>query len=119
MLHVESTLVLLIIATGLYVRRKHPVWHIRLMSSAFVIDLALLIYIEATRHAVEKVVHHVRPMVYIHVAISVGVLLNYVAMIYLGRSVLRGNRASRSAHRNLGITFVVLRGMNYITALVM
>lgn len=119
MLHVESTIVLLIIATGLFVRRKYPIWHIRMMSCAFVFDLTLLIYIEASRHAIEKVVHHVSPMVYFHVAISVGVLLNYAAMIYLGRSVLKGNRASRSTHRNLGITFVVLRGMNYVTALIM
>jgi hypothetical protein len=81
--------------------------------------LGLLIYIEATRHAVEKVVHHVAPMVYFHVAISVGVLLNYVAMIVLGRRVLKGSRASRGTHRNLGITFVVLRSLNYVTALIM
>jgi hypothetical protein len=119
MLHVESTIVLIIIATGLCIRRKYPHWHIRLMSTAFILDLALLFYIEATRHAVEKVITHVKPMVYFHVAISLGVLLNYVVMIYLGRRILSGNRASRSTHRNLGITFVVLRSLNYVTALIM
>ncbi len=119
MLHIASTLVVVIIATGLYFRRTRPTWHIRLMSTAFIVDVALVLWIEISRHAVEKVVTHVRPMVYVHVAISLGVLANYIAMIVLGRRVLRGNRASRSTHRNLGITFVMLRGLNYVTALIM
>jgi hypothetical protein len=119
MLHVFSSIVLIIIATGLYMRRHSPIWHIRLMTTAFLVDLALVIYIEVSRHAVEKVIHHVRPLVYFHVAVSLGVLINYVAMIYLGRRVLNGNRASRSTHRNLGIAFVLLRGTNYVTALIM
>jgi hypothetical protein len=118
MLHIASSIVVLIVATGLYFRHR-PAWHIRLMTAAFCVDLALVLYIELTRHAVEKVATTVRPMLWIHAAISLAVLANYLVMIWLGRRVLKGNRASRSTHRNMGITFIVLRGLNYATALIM
>jgi hypothetical protein len=37
-------------------------------------------------------------------------------MIQLGRSVLAGNPAARKRHQTLGIVFVVLRGLNYVTS---
>ncbi len=118
MLHVASTFVLLLVLAGVSVRHR-PKWHITIMSSAFAIDLSLVLYLEFTRNAVEQVATHVRPMVYVHAAISLGVLITYVVMILLGRRVLKGRRASRATHRNMGITFVVLRSLNYVTALVM
>ncbi|MCH8268460.1 MAG: hypothetical protein IH846_13160, partial [Acidobacteria bacterium] len=48
MLHIASTLVLVLIVAGLYNRRR-PQWHLRFMLSAFVVDLMLVLYIEATR----------------------------------------------------------------------
>lgn len=118
MLHVASTLVLFLILAGLRLRRR-PAWHIALMSCAFLTDLALVLYIELTRHAVEEVVHRARPLVYVHAAISLAVLVNYVVMIVLGSRVLTGRRASRATHRTMGTLFVVLRSLNYVTALVM
>ncbi len=118
MLHVASSLVLVLIACGVYFRRR-PRIHIRIMAASFVIDLSLVLYIELTRHAVEQVATHVRPMVYIHAAISLAVLISYVVMIVLGRKALRGDRSSRSTHRVMGVSFVALRGLNYVTALVM
>lgn len=118
MLHIVSSIVLVMVAAGLYFRRKTVV-HMRFMVAAFLLDLALVLYIEMTRHAVEKVASHVRPLVYVHAAISLGVLIAYVIMILLGRRVLKGKRASRSTHRHLGMAFVVLRVLNYVTALMM
>ncbi len=118
MLHIASTFVLLLVLLGVS-QRHRPVRHISIMSLAFAIDLSLVLYLEITRKAVEQVATHVRPMVYLHAAISLGVLISYVVMIFLGRRVLKGRRASRGTHRNMGITFVVLRSLNYVTALVM
>jgi hypothetical protein len=104
------------------------------MASAFVIDLALVLYIELTRHAVKAVVTGSKALVWTHAAISLMVLVPYVVQIALGyrllmaRPALAGNLAgsasaslsdtehSRTLHRNLGITFVVFRLLNYATA---
>jgi hypothetical protein len=37
-------------------------------------------------------------------------------MIQLGRGVLAGNAMARKRHQMLGIVFVVLRSLNYITS---
>jgi len=118
MLHIISSLVVLLIGLGLYFRRN-PLVHVRLMTCAFVIDLSLVLWIEATRHAVEKVAHRVSPLLYFHAAVSLAVLICYIVMIVLGRRVLQGSHASRSTHRNLGMTFAVLRSLNYVTALML
>jgi putative Ca2+/H+ antiporter (TMEM165/GDT1 family) len=86
------------------------------MISAFALDFLLVVYIEASRHAVEKVVSRVSPMIWFHAGVSVGVLLCYVAMILLGRGVLAGQVNSRKWHFTVGLTFVVLRSLNYVTS---
>jgi hypothetical protein len=116
MLHLASSLVLVVLAVGLWLRHRCPQWHLRLMISAFVLDVLLVLYIEISRHAVEKVVAHVSPVIWFHAGVSVGVLLCYVTMILLGPGVLAGQERSRSWHRSVGLTFVVLRTLNYVTS---
>jgi len=131
MLHAASTLVLVLIGLGLYNRRR-PQIHWRLMTAALVTDFALVLYIELTRHAVGTVTSGFKPLVWFHAGISTTVLALYVAMLILGRRLLvapalavAGGGAltvsphaehTRSMHRNLGMTFVVFRLLNYVTA---
>lgn len=133
MLHILSTLVLVILAVGIYCRRQRE-RHIKLMATAFVIDVGLVLYIELTRHAVEAVVSGSKVLVWTHAAISLTVLVLYVAQIALGYRLLTGqaNLAAatgggtaialphtghhRALHRNLGMAFVVFRLLNYGTA---
>jgi hypothetical protein len=127
MLHLASTLVLFMIAGGLYWRRQ-PNLHWKFMTAAFLTDLALVLYIELTRHAVETVATQIKPLVWIHAAISTSVLILYVAMIVLGRRLLttpatntgvkvdHDPAQTRAMHRNLGMAFCVLRVLNYVTA---
>ncbi|MBI3410435.1 MAG: hypothetical protein HY040_19015 [Planctomycetes bacterium] len=130
MLHVVSTMVLVLIGLGLYYRRQTSI-HWKLMTGAFVTDFALVLYIELTRHAVEATVTQVRPFVWFHAAISTTVLVLYVVLITLGRrlatvpataarlSLDHKHHQTRSLHRNLGMTFCVFRMMNYATALML
>ena len=115
-LHAVSTMVLLLLATGLYFRRHRPRVHFKFMVAAFVTDVLLLIYIEVTRHAVETVVSEIRLLLWFHVGVSLGVFACYVTMIVLGRRLLHGHKKVRVKHRNLGITFCVLRSLNYVTS---
>ncbi|MFA5907762.1 MAG: hypothetical protein WC815_03195 [Vicinamibacterales bacterium] len=115
MLHALSTLVVMIVFAGV-MARKRPAIHLPLMVMAFVIDLSLVLYIEVTRHAVERVVGPAGPLIWFHASISTLVLLAYLGQITLGRRMLAGRATSRRAHIALGLTFCVLRGTNYVTA---
>lgn len=114
-LHAISTAVVALIVLGV-VNRRTPVLHQRLMTTAFVLDLALVLYIETTRHAVERVVGPAGPLVWFHAAVSTAVLGLYVAQLRLGRQLLAGRTASRRVHVALGLTFLLCRGLNYATA---
>jgi hypothetical protein len=114
--HAVSALVLAVIAAGLWFRNRRPVVHRTLMIAAFAVDLSLLVYIEATRHAVEKVVGEVHALVWLHAAISLAVLGCYAGMIRLGWRLRRGEENVRLDHRALGIAFVVFRTLNFVTS---
>ena len=116
MLHLISTGVLVLIAAALWFRKRNRIIHMRLMISAFAVDVLLVLYIEITRHAVEKVATHVRPLLWFHAGVSLAVLICYVVMILLGRPMLAGKYESRTMHRTVGIAFVVLRSLNYVTS---
>jgi len=131
MLHLASTMVLVLIAVGLYYRHQ-PNMHWKFMTSAFVTDVVLVLYIELTRHAVETVTTQVKPLVWFHALVSTSVLVLYVAMIVLGRKLLAApatalasnvgpidaghSQQTRNLHRNLGMAFCVVRLLNYVTA---
>jgi hypothetical protein len=118
MLHLLSTLVLLLIAAGVY-HRKRTRLHLGLMTGAFILDVAMVLWIEITRHAVENTVspaHHTSALLWFHIAVSVGVLVAYVWQIQLGRRLLRGLVATRGLHLKLGVTFCTLRLLNYVTS---
>ena len=114
-LHVVSTFVVLLVIVGIRNRRR-PQVHRACMLTAFAIDLGLVVYIEATRHAVETVVTAVRPLIWVHAAISVGVLVCCGLMIGLGRKLFTGALELRMTHRNIGIAFCLLRSLNYVTS---
>lgn len=114
-LHLLSTAVLVVLLIG-FSQRAHARRHRAFMLVAFAADLGLVLWIEATRHAVEKVAGGVPPLVQLHVAISTGVLVCYVAMIALGTRLFVGRVELRSMHRHVGTAFVALRGLNYVTS---
>jgi uncharacterized membrane protein YozB (DUF420 family) len=116
LLHAASTAVLILILCGLWFRKRNSQMHLRLMISAFTADVLLVLYIEFTRHAVETVAAKVRPMIWFHAGVSLAVLLCYVAMILLGRPMLAGRYETRKLHFAVGIAFVVLRSLNYVTS---
>lgn len=115
MLHLLSTLVVTIVIAGV-LARKRPAIHLPLMVTAFLIDLGIVLYIETTRHAIERVAGPAEPLIWFHAAVSTLVLLAYLGQITLGRRILAGRATSRRAHIALGLTFCVLRGTNYVTA---
>jgi hypothetical protein len=116
-LHLVSSLVVLLVIAGVMTRR-HTALHMRFMTAAFLTDLALVLYIEGTRQAVETVVGQTSPLVWFHAGVSTLVLVLYVAQITLGRRMLAGRPSPPRLHMVLGLTFCLCRGLNYATAFV-
>jgi hypothetical protein len=118
MLHIISSLVFVIIVVGILLRRS-PRVHLSFMLAAFTLDLGLTIYIEATRHAVEKVVLQTNTLIWFHAIVSSLVLLAYIVQIILGGKILTqlaGITINRQTHMVLGIIFCCLRLVNYVTS---
>lgn len=116
MLHTLSTFVIVLLVTGIFLRKRHNAWHWRLMITAFVIDVAIVLYIELTRHAVETVLSEVSPLIWFHAAVSLAVIALYLVMFALGRKLIVGQNKLRLTHRNVAIAFCACRGINYVTS---
>ncbi|MGE0441597.1 MAG: hypothetical protein AB7L66_18285 [Gemmatimonadales bacterium] len=115
-LHAASTVVLLLVTAGLMFRRRRGV-HYALMVSAFALDLMIVVWIEATRGAVERVVARPNPaLLYFHVAVSLAVIGLYAGQLRLGFRALRGAPMRVALHRRLGTAFVLFRLANYATS---
>ncbi len=82
--------------------------------SAFAVDMALILYIEITREAVEQLSDGVHSLLWFQVRVAV--VLSYIGMILLGRRMLRREVSVRGVQRKLGLTFCVLRTVNYGTS---
>ena len=118
---IVSSLVLVIIGFGLYFRKSNRKLHIILMSSAFLIDLTLVLVIEFQRHAIETVISQTSAFVWFHATISLLVLVSYVALAVLGTKMAKLNTGTQfmsisNQHLNLAKVFIVLRLINYVTS---
>lgn len=109
-------MVVALILAGLLFRGRRRALHLGLMIAAFAVDLGLLLYIETTRHAAEKVVGRFQPLLWFHAGVSLVVLVCYLAMLSLGFRMVRGEMRLRRWHRVLAVTFVICRGLNYVTS---
>ncbi|MBK7972638.1 MAG: hypothetical protein IPK07_04955 [Deltaproteobacteria bacterium] len=115
MIPLVSGLALLVLLIGLAVRREHPDVHIAFMLTAFGLDLALLGWIEVTRHPMARALAPTAPSVWLHAALSLAVVTGYLTMIGLGQRLWNGRPLSRSVHRHIGTLFLALRCVDWVT----
>jgi hypothetical protein len=107
-----SILACLLILVGVACRRRRI--HVPLMLAALTIDLSIVAVIEFGRGAVESAKNRMGPLMAVHIAISVLVLVLYAVQIWTGIQNLRGRRSRW--HRYSGVSFVVLRLGNLVTS---
>lgn len=115
MLHAISAAVLALLVSGAVMRKRWEL-HAACMGTAFVLDLALLLYIELTRKAVATVAGGPSPLVLFHAAVSTAVLVLYLTQFGLARAALAGRGAGRSWHIALGLSLLLLRFVNFATS---
>lgn len=97
-----------------FVNRRRPRIHVPLMLAAFVVDLAMVVYIEVTRDALASAKAKMGVLMVVHILISVGVLVLYVVQVVSGLANLRGRRSRR--HGPAGTSLLVLRLGNLLTS---
>ncbi|MCP5464072.1 MAG: hypothetical protein H7A33_03510 [Deltaproteobacteria bacterium] len=115
MLKLISFLICLILIVGIAISR-HRKWHIRLMLSAFALDMLLVLYIEFTRKAINTSLHPPHGFIIFHVIISVLVVALYIAQIISGSKINKG-KGCLSWHGRIAILFLILRLGNFATSL--
>jgi uncharacterized membrane protein YozB (DUF420 family) len=113
LMHVLSAFVFLLLCVGVANRRRRWV-HIPLMSSAMAIDLAMVLYIELARGAIQQAQAKMGPLMVVHIIISCLVLVLYGMQVYTGVRKAR-NRPSR-AHAWVMPWLLTLRFGNLVTS---
>ncbi len=96
--------------------RRHKRVHIPIMSVAFVSDIALLLWVELTRGAIETVRTQLTPLLGVHVLLSVIVIGLYLTQIVSGVKKARGR--PHAWHGKTGVTLAVCRFGNLITSFI-
>jgi uncharacterized membrane protein YozB (DUF420 family) len=97
---------------------KNRKLHVKMMSSAIIWDIILILQIEITRSAIAKASKVMtNPMLLkIHLFFAIGSVILYVLMVLSGRKLLAGDNSVRQRHKLLGRTTLFFRIMTFVTS---
>jgi hypothetical protein len=114
---VQSTFILLLIYLGLYYKKKREK-HVKIMASAIIWDVLLILQIELTRNAVAKALKPVEnsALLNFHILIALLTVFLYIGLIVTGRRMLKNDYSIRSKHKLMGILTVIFRTSTYVTS---
>lgn len=114
---IQSTIIILLIYFGIYRRRNRQI-HIKIMISAIILDILLILQIELTRKAIATALKPATNslILNIHITIAVITVILYGLVIFTGRKLLNGENEIRGKHKFLGTSTVTLRTLTYITS---
>ena len=108
----QSACILILMYVGVIFRHQRRL-HIKLMGTAMLWDLALILQIELTRSAIgkasESIMGNKSLILNIHVSMAIACLILYALILITGRKLLAGKNAIRTRHRRLGFTTLILR----------
>lgn len=113
-IHYVSLLVCILLIVGVRYRTRRRV-HIPLMLSAILIDVGMVLYIELSRGAIKSAQAKMGPLMMVHIAISVSVLVLYAIQVYSGIRKFRGGTSA--LHRRVMWPTLVLRIGNFVTSI--
>ena len=92
--------------------------HMKIMYTAIVWDVILILQIELSRSAILKASKALSNPLYlnIHVSFAVTTVIFYGLMIWSGRKVMAGDHSVRNRHKRLGYTTLALRLLTLATS---
>ncbi len=98
-----------------YLRRHDRRTHVPLVLTAIFGDLALVIYLELTRGAVETALKfELKILQQSHIAVSSLAMLLYFPLLYLGYQLLNGKAQYRSLHRKIALSTLCFRTLGFL-----
>lgn len=114
---IQSFLIVALLIYGVY-HRKNRYKHVKIMKTAIIWDLLLVVQIELNRGAIAKASKALtNPMLLnIHVSLAVSTVLLYLLIFITGQKVLKGNENIRVVHRTIGIITLTTRIATLITS---
>src|SRR3989344_41909 len=103
LMQTQSLCIVLLMLAGIVARKRRQL-HVKIMSSAMIWDIILILQIELSRSAILKASKAVtNPLILnVHVSIAVSTVILYGFMIHSGRKMLAGDVSIRPKHRILG-----------------
>lgn len=117
---IQSALIMTMMHVGAYIilTKRNIKLHAKLMGTAIVWDILLILQIEIGRGAVAKAIKvPTNPLILnIHVAMALSCVLLYIIMIYSGRKILKGDRSLLKWHRIFGPLTLLLRTLVFATS---
>jgi hydrogenase-4 membrane subunit HyfE len=114
---IQSALILLLLFVGVYFKRERK-RHVRIMTSAIIWDILLILQIELNRGAIAKAVQVTENkwLLNVHVSLAVTCVLFYFVMFYTGRKLLNFDNSIRPRHKLFGMITLTLRILTFITS---
>lgn len=117
LMQTQSLCIVLLMLAGIVARKRRPL-HVKIMSSAMIWDILLILQVELSRSAILKASKAVtNPLILnIHVSFAVSTVILYGFMVYSGRKMLAGDASIRAKHRILGYSTFLMRILTFITS---
>lgn len=114
---IQSTLIVLLMIVGV-IQKKNRNLHVKIMISAIIWDVLLILQIELSRGAINKAskVAANPTILTVHIALAITTVLFYILMFYTGQKMLKNDMTIRGKHKAFGITTLLLRIATYITS---
>jgi uncharacterized membrane protein YozB (DUF420 family) len=114
---IQSALIVLLMLFGISKHRQRNL-HAKIMFSAIIWDILLILQIEFTRDAIAKASKTMaNPMILnIHILLALTTVLHYFFMLYSGKKVLKGDNSRLAKHRLFGKITMSLRILTFITS---
>ncbi|MEM0950516.1 MAG: DUF420 domain-containing protein [Cyanobacteria bacterium P01_H01_bin.74] len=116
-----SSVAILLLFVG-WLNRKKIRTHMAFMSTAFVLDIAILLMVELNKSAILTTSKNLfnpqagTALLLFHVLVSVLMLVFYVMQLRTGYLAFQGVHQTVTFHRNVGMAFFTCRLLNYITS---
>lgn len=117
LMQTQSLCIVLLMLAGIVARKRRQL-HVKIMSSAMIWDILLILQVELSRSAILKASKAVtNPLILnIHVSFAVSTVILYGFMVYSGRKMLAGDVSIRPKHRILGYSTFLMRILTFITS---
>ena len=114
---VQSFIILAMLYYGVTQRKKRSK-HIKIMVSAIIWDFILVLQIELSRGAIKQASELVTAplMLKVHLFFAIGSALLFIAMLIMGRKVIKGNNKLLPIHAKLGWTTLFFRTATLVTS---